>query len=66
MPRAPDYDDKRDESGRVHGPGPPGVPTLEPNEARQGAPHHNVRLVLAVSTAAVIAAFILIYLAYFG
>lgn len=65
MPRSPDYDDKRDESGLVRG-AKPGVPTLEPNEARQGAPHHNVRLVLAVSTAAVIAAFIIIYLAYFG
>jgi hypothetical protein len=65
MPRAPDYDDKRDESGLVRGPNP-GAPTLEPNEARQGAPHHNVRLVLAVSLAAVIAAFVLIYVAYFG
>jgi hypothetical protein len=66
MPRSPDYDDKRDESGLVRGPGPFGVPTLEPNEARQGAPHHNVRLVLAISTATVVVAFILIYLAYFG
>jgi hypothetical protein len=65
MPRSPDYDDKRDESGLVRGP-TPGAPTLEPNEARQGVPHQNVRLVLAVSTAAVIVAFILIYLAYVG
>ena len=64
MPRAPDYDDKRDESGRVRAPA--GAPVLEPNEARQGVPHHNVRLVLAVSTLAVVAAFIVIYLAYFG
>jgi hypothetical protein len=65
MPRAPDYDDKRDESGRVRGP-TPGAPTLEPNEARQGVPHHNVRFVLAASTAAVVAAFVIIYLVYFG
>lgn len=66
MPRSPDYDDKRDESGPVRGSGPPGAPTLEPNEARQGAAHHNVRTVLVVSTLAVVAAFIVIYLVYVG
>lgn len=62
--RAPDYNDRRDEApvrppvdprGRI-------TPVLEPNEARQGATHHNVRYVLAVSLAA---AFIAMAVAYF-
>jgi hypothetical protein len=65
--RAPDYDDKTDEA-----PTPPPAraggmaPVLEPNEARQGATHHNVRYVLGLSIVGVVVAFVLVYFAFFG
>lgn len=62
--RAPDYNDRRDEAPARPPADPRGgiTPVLEPNEARQGATHHNVRYVLAVSLAA---AFIAMAVAYF-
>jgi hypothetical protein len=63
--RSPDYDDPADESGqRVRAP-TADTPVLEPNEARQGIAHQNVRRVLAISLAAVIAAMVLLYLYFF-
>lgn len=65
--RAPDYKDKTDEA-----PSPPpamagGIaPALEPNEARGGATHHNVRYVLGFGVAGVVIAFAVVYLAFFG
>ena len=65
--RAPDYHDTADEA-----PTPPpalagGVaPALEPNEARQGATHHNVRYVLGFGVAGVVIAFAIVYFAFFG
>lgn len=65
--RAPDYRDKTDEA-----PSPPPAmaggmaPALEPNEARQGATHHNVRYVLGFGVAGVIVAFVVVYFAFFG
>lgn len=64
--RSPDYDDKTDEAGTpMQRPAAP-TPVLEPNEARQGAPYHNVRRVLIVSLAAAIVALALIYLYFFA
>lgn len=64
--RSPDYDDQSDESGaRVAAPSPE-IPVLEPNEARQGIAHQNVRRVLIVSLAAAIVAMVLIYLYFFA
>ncbi len=62
--RSPDYNDTIDEA-----PVPPAVadapaPVLHPNEARGGATHHNVRWVLAVSLVGVIAAYLVIYVAF--
>src|SRR5262245_53565238 len=61
--RAPDYNDKTDET-----PLPsreqrrPASAVLEPNEARQGVTHHNVRYVLAIGLLLVVVAFGVIYL----
>jgi hypothetical protein len=38
---------------------------LEPNEARQGVTHHNVRRVLAISLAGIVVAYLVIYFAFF-
>jgi hypothetical protein len=60
--RAPDYKDKTDEA-----PSPPPAlaggmaPALEPNEARQGATHHNVRYVLGISLVGIVIAFAALY-----
>lgn len=65
--RAPDYKDKTDESASPPPRAPGGriTPVLEPNEARQGATHHNVRYVLGVSLAVVIVAMAVAYFAFF-
>jgi hypothetical protein len=65
--RAPDYNDRTDEA-----PVPPPAmaggmaPALEPNEARQGVTHHNVRYVLGVGIVGVVLAFLVVYLAFFA
>jgi len=41
-------------------------PVVSTQEARQGATGHNVRYVLGFGTAAVILAFIVVYIVYFG
>ena len=62
--RSPDYDDKTDEAPvRVH---QRGGPLLEPNEARAGMTHHNVRYVLAVSLGLIVVAFIVVYVLFFA
>ncbi len=66
MVRAPDYDDKTEEA-----PVPPPytsgtAPILEPNEARGGVTHHNVRVVLAVGLAGAVAVLVIAYIAFFG
>jgi hypothetical protein len=42
------------------------APALEPNEARQGATHHNVRYVLGFGVLGVVVAFAVVYVAFFG
>jgi len=65
--RSPDYDDSTDEALRP----PPAAasrpaPVLEPNEARGGVTHQNVRFVLGVGIVVVIVLFVIVYFAYFG
>lgn len=64
--RSPDYDSKVDEDPRQR-PSPSGgrAPVLGPTEAPGGITHQNVRVVLAVSIAVLVIAFIAIYLIYF-
>lgn len=45
---------------------PEGRPVIPARQARQAVTGHNVRLVLGVSIAAVIIAFAIIWLLYFG
>ena len=68
MARSPDYDDKRDEAIV-----PPALdrngtitPVLEPNEARQGVTHLNMRYVLGLSLAGIVVVFAVVYIAFFG
>ena len=67
MPRSPDYSDPTDEAES-----PPAMrrgetiaPVLKPNEARGGVTHHNVRIILAVSLLAAVAALTIAYLGFF-
>jgi hypothetical protein len=55
------------EDTQRHAP-PPGdkSTTVSPTRARAGATGHNVRYVLAVSLAAIIIAFAVVYLTYFS
>jgi len=41
-------------------------PVISTQEARQGATGHNVRYVLGFGIAAIVIAFIVVYIAYFG
>jgi hypothetical protein len=43
-----------------------GQPVIPAPQARQGVTGHNVRYVLGVSIAAVVVAFVALYLIYFG
>jgi len=64
--RSPDYDSKTDEDTRPRDLSTDGrAPVLEPNEARQGVTHHNVRRVLAISVAALAIAYVILYFVYF-
>jgi len=64
--RSPDYDSKMDEDPRQRPSPPEGrAPVLGPTEARGGSTHHNVRVVLAVSIAVLVIAYIALYLIYF-
>jgi hypothetical protein len=65
--RAPDYKDQTDEADIP----PPALaggtaPALEPNEARQGATHHNVRYVLGLGIFGIVVAFLVVYVAFFA
>jgi hypothetical protein len=64
--RSPDYDSRTDEDPRPR-PSPPDgrAPVLEPNEARQGVTHHNVRRVLLLSIAGLVIAYIVVYVIFF-
>ena len=64
--RAPDYSDKTDETRPGTAPSRSGSPALEPNEARGGVTHHNVRLVLAASIAGAVVVLAIVYFAFFG
>ena len=66
MTRSPDYDDKTDEGPAATARVQPGTPVLEPNEARGGMTHHNVRVVLGVSLVAIIVLFVIVYVAFFA
>ena len=65
--RGPDYKDIRDVADARRPKDPAGriTPVLDPNEARQGATHHNVRFVLAISLGVAIIAMAIIYFAFF-
>lgn len=65
--RAPDYKDKVDESPTPPPRAPSGrlTPVLEPNEARGGVTHHNVRLVLGISLAVAVIGMAVAYFAVF-
>ncbi len=65
--RAPDYKDPRDEAATPPPKDRTGLitPVLEPNEARQGATHHNVRYVLAIGLGAAIVAMAIAYFIFF-
>jgi len=56
--RAPEYKDADRQSARQ-----PGVPATR---ARQAVTGHNARYVLATGIAAVVVAFVILYLIYFG
>ena len=68
MARSSDYSDKTDEATIPPRPqlDGPVVPVLEPNEARQGITHQNVRVVLAVSLGVAVVAMVVVYVAFFG
>jgi hypothetical protein len=63
--RSPDYDDKTDEAPVPNNPHASSHVVLEPNEARGGMTHHNVRYVLAIGLGLVVLAFIGVYVAFF-
>jgi hypothetical protein len=63
--RAPDYNDKTDETRPGTAPSRPGSPALEPNEARAGVTNHNVRFVLGISIVAIVVLFAIVYLVFF-
>lgn len=63
--RALDYNDKTDEASPAK-PASRSAPNLEPNEARGGVTHHNVRVVLAASIAGAVVILAIVYFAFFG
>ena len=66
MSRSSDYDDKTDEDPALRRAVTETGPVLEPNEARGGIAHHNVRIVLVVSLVLIVVAFAVVYVAFFG
>jgi hypothetical protein len=65
--RAPDYDDRTDEAPIAPRARASGIaPALKPNEARQGVTQHNVRYVLGFGIVGVVAAFVIVYFAFFA
>ncbi len=61
--RAPEYKEADRRTARDR---PAGQPVVATPQARQGVTGHNARYVLVFGTVAVIVAFIIIYLIYFG
>ena len=64
--RSPDYNEKADEAPRLAAARPLSSLALEPNEARQGMTHHNVRYVLGISLGRIVLAFIVVYVMFFA
>ena len=64
MPRSADYNDQTDE-GPARPPDAPGTTVLEPNEAREGITHQNVRVVLAISLTGAVIALAIVWLVFF-
>jgi hypothetical protein len=64
--RAPDYNDKTDETRPGTAPSRPRSPALEPNEARAGVTNHNVRFVLVAGIAGAVIVLAVVYFAFFG
>ena len=61
--RSPEYDDKRDETPLTKAElARPASAVLEPNEARGGSTHHNMRYVLAISTITLVVIFAALWL----
>lgn len=61
--RSPEYNDKRDETPlSPEELNRPASAVLEPNEARGGSTHHNMRYVLAISTTAIVVIFAALWL----
>jgi hypothetical protein len=65
MSRSADYRDRTDESVETPPLGPRVTPVLEPNEARQGVTHHNVRYVLAAGLAGAVVILAVAYFVFF-
>ena len=61
-----DYDDKTDEDPTLRRATTGAGPVLEPNEARGGVTHHNVRVVLVVGLALIVVASAIVYVAFFA
>ena len=66
MTRSADYDDKTDEAFGRQPPITPGTTVLEPNEARQGITHQNVRAVLGFGLAGAVIVLAIAWLAFFA
>jgi hypothetical protein len=66
MSRSSDYDDKTDEDPTLRRTTTGTGPVLEPNEARGGVAHHNVRVVLVVSLVLIVVVFAIVYAAFFA
>jgi hypothetical protein len=66
MTRSADYDDKSDESLGRQPPIAPGTTVLEPNEARQGVTHQNVRMVLGFGLAGAVIVLAIAWIVFFG
>lgn len=66
MTRSADYDDKTDEAFGRQSPFPAGATVLEPNEARQGVTHQNVRMVLGFGLAGAVIVLAIAWIAFFG
>lgn len=66
MTRSADYDDKTDEAPSRQPAVPPGTTVLEPNEARQGVTHQNVRMVLGFGLAGAVVVLAIAWIVFFG
>jgi hypothetical protein len=64
--RAPDYSDKTDEGPPPRHVASEPAPVLEPNEARGGTTHHNVRYVLLFGIVVLVVLYVIVYFGFFA